>query len=166
MTYESHGHSYSRTYRSWSSMKQRCYNPKTTGYEYYGGRGVTVCAKWRGSFEAFLDDMGERPIGKTLDRINNDGPYEPGNCRWADKDTQSRNQSRSHYLTLNGETMVLEDWAERLGLWPRSLRGRLKRGWPLEKALTLPATVKNGRPTQFAEKDNRNSDGSFGRTCA
>ena len=84
------------TYLSWDNMIQRCTNPNRPEYPYYGGRGITVCDRWR-SYENFLADMGERPDGLTLDRINNDGNYEPGNCRWADRETQVRNRRRSSY---------------------------------------------------------------------
>lgn len=99
----SHGHlvrgKRSRTYRSWDAMKERCANPKFIGWHRYGGRGIAVCERWRGpdGFENFLADMGERPEGKTLDRIDNEGNYEPGNCRWATPSEQRKNQApRTH----------------------------------------------------------------------
>ena len=79
------------TYRSWASMIQRCTNEKRHNYAYYGGRGITVCVRWR-DFDAFLADMGERPDGTTLDRIDNEGNYEPGNCEWATPKQQSNNR--------------------------------------------------------------------------
>ncbi len=95
-----HGHTHiggkvnhSTTYKTWASMKQRCLNPKHPKYEYYGGRGITVCDRWKDSFINFLSDMGERPLDMTIDRIENDGNYELGNCQWADAITQANNRS-------------------------------------------------------------------------
>jgi hypothetical protein len=86
-----HGHYKSATYRTWYSMKTRCFNQKSNRYVHYGARGITVCDRWM-NFAEFLEDMGERPAGKTLDRINNDGNYEPGNCRWATAKEQASNK--------------------------------------------------------------------------
>jgi hypothetical protein len=111
-----HGMSKSRTYSCWASMKARCENPRVRHYRRYGGRGIKVCSRWSLSFEAFLEDMGEMPKGLSLDRINNDGHYEPANCRWATPKEQGRNRSDTPRLTHNGETLSLSEWAERLGL--------------------------------------------------
>ena len=92
-----HGQIHTRTYISWGGMKQRCINPKATGYKNYGGRGITICERWLGcgGFIHFLKDMGERPEGKSIDRIDNDGNYEPSNCQWATKEEQQNNKRRS-----------------------------------------------------------------------
>lgn len=104
-----HGHgkagkARSPTYNSWQAMIQRCSNPKTTGYKHWGGRGIKVCDRWR-SFQNFLDDMGERPAGMSIDRRDNDGSYEPGNCRWATRGEQSANQIRRGRLSAPRRSM-------------------------------------------------------------
>lgn len=86
----------SLTYRSWQSMKRRCDNPKDIGYKYWGGRGITYCKRWN-KFENFLKDMGERPLGKSIDRIDNDGNYEPSNCKWSTRSEQNKNQRRRRH---------------------------------------------------------------------
>jgi hypothetical protein len=86
-----HGQTYSPEWNSWFSMRQRCQNPNHKGYKYWGGRGITICERWQ-TFENFLEDMGPRPDGTTIDRIDNDGNYEPDNCRWADALTQGKSK--------------------------------------------------------------------------
>lgn len=92
--FKTHGKTKSGTYRSWSGMKTRCFNKKSTNYYLYGGRGITVCDRWS-KFELFLEDMGERPIGKSLDRIDVNGNYEPSNCQWASDEEQSQNKRKT-----------------------------------------------------------------------
>lgn len=136
-----HGHAgvgrETRTYWSWKSMKQRCNNPKVPKFRNYGGRGITVCARWS-VFENFLADMGERPDGHTLERVDRNGNYEPGNCRWATKRDQSRNTSQTVWIEVGVERMCLEDWAARLGMSPGSIRSRLAHGWDPVRAVTEP----------------------------
>lgn len=132
-----HGASKTREYRIWQAMKNRCYNPRVTSYPNYGGRGVRVCARWLNDFEAFYADMGPCPQGFSIDRINNDGDYEPGNCRWASRREQARNQRRNRVIEFQGKSQCLSAWANELGMDQSSLRERLER-WPLDRALTYP----------------------------
>lgn len=98
-----------------------------------------MCDEWRDDFGAFLRDIGPRPSADhSIDRIDNNGPYSPENCRWVTLDVQSRNKRTNVMLTLNGETMCRGDWAKRLGVSPYTIKARLKHGWPLEEALTRP----------------------------
>lgn len=121
-------------YRVWSAMKSRCrHHPR------YHGRGITVCERWQ-KFENFLADMGPRPsLRHTLDRHpDNNGNYEPGNCRWATAREQNNNRRDNRPLTFQGETMNMSQWAQRLGLKPDLIHYRLKIGWSVERALTAP----------------------------
>lgn len=137
-----HGGAGTATYRSWNSMIERCFNPRHHAYARYGGKGITVCAEWRDSFEAFLRDVGQRPDGMTLDRIDNTRGYEPGNVRWADWVTQQRNRSDTHHLTHEGRTQCITAWASEIGMSPQALRRRLNAGWSLERALVTPRATK------------------------
>jgi hypothetical protein len=131
-----HGRSFTRAYGSWSVMLKRCLTPAALKFPDYGGRGITVCERWL-SFENFLADMGAPPAGTTIDRIDNDGPYEPANCRWATSEQQARNRSDSRLLTHDGTSLPLCDWAKRVGLHRTTIAARLgKLGWPVERALT------------------------------
>jgi hypothetical protein len=126
-------------YVVWKSMLQRCYHPKSKRYARWGGRGIKVCQRWRESFLAFLEDMGPRPTpAHQIDRKNNDGHYEPTNCRWATRLEQARNQSTNRVIEFNGESMILKDWAERIGIKSVTLAYRLNRGWSVEDAMTKP----------------------------
>lgn len=118
-------------------MVARCTNPRHVNFKAYGGRGITVCAEWR-DFGAFIAAMGSRPSPQhTLERINNNGHYEPGNVRWATRAEQSRNTRRTRLVAFNGETLCIQDWAQRLGIDHHTLRYRLSR-WPIERALSTP----------------------------
>ncbi len=137
-----------RIYQAYSSMVHRCYSIGRQNYKYYGGRGIKICDRWKDSFENFYEDMGERPDGKTLDRIDNDGDYTPENCRWATRKEQQRNTRKNVMLTYNGRTQCIAAWAEEYGLHPSILHGRLyKCGWSVERALVRPVGVNGGRPT-------------------
>lgn len=126
-------------------MKNRATNRNDPHWKWYGGRGIKVCKAWLNSFDAFLADMGECPEGLTLERIDNNGNYEPGNCKWATQKEQTRNQRRSRILTLGPRTQCLASWAEEAGIGESVIRGRLSRGWTIEQALTIP--VGQRRPT-------------------
>lgn len=127
------------TYRSWFSMKQRCYNPANIGYHNYGGRGIAVCERWLHSFENFYADMGQRPsLDYSIERMNNNKGYSPDNCKWATRTEQQRNRRYNRLLTLHGTTMCLAEWTELLGLSEGLLFNRLRGGWSDERALTTP----------------------------
>jgi len=134
-----HGHAkigkVSRTYRAWQNMKKRCYCPSTTRFERWGGRGIRVCTAWLSSFEYFLEDMGECPDGHSLDRIDNDGNYEPDNCRWGTAEEQGAHKSNSRMLTVGSHTKTLTQWAGITGLDKRTIFARLKRGYTDEAAI-------------------------------
>ena len=117
-------------------MLARCHNPKAPDFHRYGGRGILVCASWKVSFLAFLRDMGMRPDGKTLDRINNSNGYCKENCRWATVKLQHRNTRQNKFLTYQGETLTMTEWAERSGIKYKALKQRIRNGWPVERALT------------------------------
>jgi hypothetical protein len=134
-----HGLSGTKTHRIWGGMNRRCYDPGCKPYRYYGGRGITVCERWRESFAAFLEDMGECPPGLTLERIDNDGNYQPGNCRWATMLEQANNKRNIHWLTHNGITRSVSAWAKATGLRRQAIEKRLLRGWSVERALTTPS---------------------------
>ncbi len=129
----------SREYKAWAEMLSRCRNPDRECYKNYGGRGIKVCDRWL-SFENFLHDMGRKPSVKhSLDRFpNNDGDYEPGNCRWATKKEQDTNRRQTRLLELNGKTMCLKDWARSVGMSDCLLSDRLAKGWTLKTALATP----------------------------
>lgn len=142
--YERMGHVIGRkrsaTNNAWTNLVARCTNPNRPDYRYYGGRGITVCERWLNSFAAFVEDMGIRPDGRSIDRIDNARGYEPGNCRWATKDEQMQNTRATRRIEFNGRVMGLNAWAKVVGIDKESLRTRLKRGWSIERALTTGAT--------------------------
>ncbi len=129
----------SAEYFVWTSMRSRCRSPKDKAYPHYGGRGIQVCERWN-DFSNFLADMGRRPRkGMELDRINNDGNYEPGNCRWVTSVENGRNKRSNRKITHNGETLCLTEWAQR-ATWgsQAGAENRIRMGYPMEVCLTLP----------------------------
>jgi hypothetical protein len=132
-------------YRAWSAMKLRCANPNNEQYHNYGGRGITVCDRWRQSFAAFLVDMGPRPSPRhSIDRIDNNGNYEPGNCRWATSREQNRNRRNNIVLTHDGRTMCLADWARELGVPRGTLLARYRDGQPPDRICSRETTKRHG----------------------
>lgn len=123
-----HGLKKTRAYAVWSDMKHRCYNPSYKKFHNYGGRGITVCDRWKNTFKNFYIDMGERPVGKTIDRINNNGNYEPTNCRWATIKEQNNNTRANHQIIFNGMVKNVRQWSRFLGIGESAIHYRLKRG--------------------------------------
>lgn len=132
------GHRMTKTpvYNSWRGMIERTSKPNNSHFKVYGARGITVCEAWR-KFDNFYADMGDRPSGHSLDRIDNDKGYYKENCRWAKPSAQARNTTRSVKVTYKGETKCLEDWAGEIGITPTALRVRLVR-WDFERAMSTP----------------------------
>lgn len=140
-----HGMCKSLCYKIWNGVIQRCTNTRNNAFGRYGGRGILVCPRWR-KFENFLADMGDPPTPQhSIDRIDNDGNYEPGNCRWATEFEQKRNTRRNRFFTYKGETLCLKDWSRRIGIDDMSLLWRIEH-WPLERALGTPKqTIQSGK---------------------
>lgn len=132
-----HGMTRSRAHSSWVQMHQRCSNPNHKNYDRYGKRGITVCARWN-DFEQFLSDMGQPPEGMTIDRKDNNGNYDPENCRWATRKEQSRNTSRNLLITAFGKTQCVSEWVEQFPVSTAALLDRIHRGWEPEVAITKP----------------------------
>ena len=141
-----HGHSSangrSPTYRTWHGMKQRVTNPKANAANHYIERGITICDRWL-DFKNFLADMGERPQGMTLERIDNDKGYEPGNCRWASQGEQMRNRRTNVFIEYKGKRQTVRDWSLELGIPFTTLRTRMQAGWSTERVLSTKRFAKN-----------------------
>jgi len=139
-----HGKYYTSEYAVWSSIKQRCCNSNAARYYDYGGRGVTICDEWRYSFQSFYDHIGPRPgLDYTIDRIDNNGNYEPGNVRWTTRTAQNRNRRDNIVLTFKGKKQCVTAWAEETGISRETIRDRLGRGWSVNRTLSTP--VRAGR---------------------
>lgn len=139
---KSHGISDSEIYSVWQNMKNRCNNENYHRFDRYGGRGIKVCKRWEESFLEFHTDMGERPEGFTIERMDNDGDYEPGNCKWADNKEQCRNRSSNRIITFNGKTMCVADWAEEKRMNLSTIHSRIRMGWSIERTLTEPVACR------------------------
>lgn len=142
-----HGLSAHPVYGRYSHMIDRCHNPESDEYKNYGGRGIYVCERWRKSVENFIHDVGMPPSKiHTIDRINNDGPYEPGNCRWATKTEQNINRRTTRWFSFDGKRMCESEWSKSLGMKKNGVSSRLRLGWDIEKALTTPIIAKGKYP--------------------
>lgn len=130
-------------YRCWAHIISRCENPKVKAYKDYGGRGISVCPRWRYSFESFLSDMGRRPSPRhSIERVDNDKEYSPKNCMWMLRSRQACNRRNSRWLTYKGKKMILADWAREIQIPYRALWSRLRAGWSVKRALSTP--LRNG----------------------
>lgn len=127
-----------REYDAWMTMRYRCNNPNSKSYSNYGGRGIIVCDRWNESFEDFYKDMGSKPTSKhSLDRINNDGPYAPYNCRWDTNEIQSRNKRSNRWVEFEGIKLIISDWAKRLGITHKRLSYHLSAGKGIKEIITI-----------------------------
>jgi hypothetical protein len=133
-----HGMSKTGIHKIWKSMRSRCDKPNDVAYNNYGGRGIRVCERWQ-KFINFFNDMGHKPVGKSIDRIDNNGDYSPENCHWVTQKEQCRNMRKNKMLKFNGETKCLSEWAEVTGFNKSTIAYRLNHGWSVEKALTQPS---------------------------
>lgn len=131
----------SKMYMTWQNMIRRCQSPSVPNFKDYGGRGITVCKRWQ-KFENFLEDMGERPKGKTLDRKNVNGNYEKSNCRWATQKEQQNNRSNNRILTYNDKSQTLAQWADETRIKAETIAKRIKNGWSVDQSLTKSVRVK------------------------
>lgn len=131
-----HGMSNTAIYRAWCNMKARCCNPNNREFYLYGGRGIKVCDRWLNSFENFYEDMGDCPSGMELDRKRNNEGYSKDNCHWTTAIRNCRNRRSTRFITFRGETLSVEDWADRTGIKGKIIRQRIDRqGWDLDRAL-------------------------------
>lgn len=131
-----HGMSSDPAYRSWKDMRSRCNTPTDSDYKDYGGRGISVCARWD-DFAVFLGDMGPRPVGMSVDRKDVNGNYEPNNCRWADAKTQANNKRSNHVIEFCGRRQTLAAWCSETGVDTSKARYRLRMKWPIDKVFSV-----------------------------
>lgn len=150
-----HNQRHTHLYEVWKGIRQRCKNPKRKGYHNYGGRGITICEEWDKSFQAFYDwsyangysteNQKNEKLKLTIDRIDNNGNYEPSNCRWVDRKTQASNMRTTKLITINGETKCLAEWFRNYNISSWTYYTRIKYGWTIEEALTKPIGSKKSK---------------------
>lgn len=144
-----------REHAVWQAAIQRCHNPNSQGYPRYGARGIAVCDRWRSSFAAFIEDMGPRPGDDfSLDRIDNNGPYAPENCRWATRTEQGRNTRANHLIEHDGRRMTITEWSAETGVSADAIRSRIESGWTVEEAFSVPSG-------ELVNMRRRRDDGTF-----
>lgn len=147
-----HNQRHTVLYSVWRGLRQRCNNPKHASYHNYGGRGITVCEEWDKSFQSFYEwsyangysteNQKDEKLKLTIDRIDNNGNYEPSNCRWVDRKTQARNMRNTKLIEFNGEIKSISEWCEIYSIKKGSFNTRIKYGWAIEEALTTPIKKK------------------------
>lgn len=138
-----HGRSRSPEHRTWCGMIKRCYNQNNPGYEDYGGRGITVCDRWKNSFESFLSDMGVKPFPEaSIGRIDNDGNYEPNNCRWETYGQQAKNTRRNRRVVIGSDSRCFSEWAKEAGVTPSTFTNRVEANWNEDHLLLPPIKAK------------------------
>jgi hypothetical protein len=145
---KTHGMKGTPEYTAWAAMKGRCSNPNYENYPNYGGRGITVCKEWDDSFEAFYADVGPRPEGHSLDRIDVNGNYEKNNVKWSCSEEQCNNRTNARYLTHDGRTQTIAQWSKETGVTYQTIHNRLERGWSAANALS----TKNYKCAQHADR--------------
>ena len=150
-----HNQRHTVLYSVWRGLRQRCNNPKHASYHNYGGRGITVCEEWDKSFQAFYDwsyangysteNQKNEKLKLTIDRIDNNGNYEPSNCRWVDRKTQTRNMRTTRFITFNGQNKSVSEWCEIYGIKLQTFNTRIRNGRSIEEALTKPIGSKKSK---------------------
>lgn len=148
-----HGHCESPTYKTWENMISRCTNPKATGWHLYGGRGISVSENWK-DFNNFFKDMGERPAGTTLDRIDYNGNYEFANCRWATIIEQANNTRSNKFVNYRGQRLTLAQLSKLSGIGYKTLQQRLNKGMTTEEAVNTPLKMVGWRVKLLKEQQN------------
>jgi hypothetical protein len=166
-----HGMTGTPEYRSWQQAKSRCFNPKNPRWDRYGGRGITMCERWRNSFPSFYKDMGIRRAGTSLERMDNNGHYEPGNCVWATYKQQSNNMHVNVFIEHRGQRLTIAQWEGRTGIDRGTIRARKRRGWTTDEIFNSDVTKtrkrvlpKPSRPSCLVNNCGREAAG-LGALC-